>query len=138
MPTVYYGRSEKKSSNESLPGNAKAGLGGAIASVVMSDIGCTLASVSIYFALIAIELGYLMLFSALPLLIISLIQGIKSIRIYRQCISSGCKKPVATLVLGIIGLVASAIGLLLVMLYALALLSPEFYKAFYDSYYFLY
>lgn len=109
------------------------GKGKAIASLVMSCVSFLLAYLSIFFVIFAPGLGVFMLIAATPLAIISLVQGIKCIKIFSSFARAGLKKPVATLVMGIIGLVTAATSLMIILIYfitfmgVLALLSSDSY-----------
>ena len=99
------------------PNEAKFGLGKAIGSLVMSNVAVFLTYFSIFAAIASPGFAMFLLFASLPLAIISLVQGIKSIKAFTSRSRAGYKKPVATLVLGIIGLATAALALLLFIIY---------------------
>ncbi len=83
---------------------------------VLVDGGVGMLVVSIFFTLVSLGL-------AIP----SLILGIKSIKCFSHARKEGRAKPVATLVLGIVGVVASALTLLYVLINYLLALSLVMY-----------
>lgn len=83
---------------------------------VLVDGGVGMLVVSIFFTLVSLGL-------AIP----SLILGIKSIKCFSHARKEGRAKPVATLVLGVVGVVASALTLLYVLINYLLALSLVMY-----------
>lgn len=97
--------------------NAKVGLGKAIASLIMSEstwllflLGTIMVSISYTYAEPVI--GGFAFLASIPLSIISFIFSVSGINLFKRRSAADCKKPVATLVLSIIGLVNSAVYLL--------------------------
>ncbi len=96
------------------------GFGKALSSTILSFVGLIFACVAYFFALMGASTGEdtgvgaiaLVIFS-LPFLIISLVQGIKSIGLFKRTVG---KKPIATLILGINGTYTAAMGLLFAFL----------------------
>ena len=99
-------------------GNRKEGFGRALASTILSTISFVLAAAAYVYVLdtsmigTAVILFILALASAIP----SLVMGIKSINCFKAACREGRVKPVATLVLGIVGLSMSAFSLLYIWL----------------------
>lgn len=91
------------------PGNAMFGFGKALTSTLLSFFGFIMAYVAYFVALFNGDFP-VWIFS-LPMGIISLVFGIQSINCFKAR-RAPCARPVATLVLGIIGLIFGAISLL--------------------------
>ena len=91
------------------PGNAMFGFGKALTSTLLGFFGFIMAYVAYFVALFNGDFP-VWIFS-LPMGIISLVFGIQSINCFKARWAP-CARPVATLVLGIIGLILGAISLL--------------------------
>ena len=100
------------------PENRMFGFGKALCSAILGDT-------SIFFAYLAmilatntfgIVVGVVFALLALPLAIISLVMGLRSIQCYNKRSASNCAKPIPTLILGIAGVVMGVLGLLLVLI----------------------
>ena len=115
-----------------LPGNKKEGFGKALTSTILGSIGIVVALIA-YVCLLAamdydyyydyyyydsyyyesmISVGVIFMLMSLGLAIPSLILGIKSMSCFFKQKREGKVKPVATLVLGIVGVATSALALL--------------------------
>ena len=55
--------------------------------------------------------GTILFFASIAGLVVSLVLGVKSINVYRTVVAEGKPKPIATLILGIVGLASSIEGL---------------------------
>jgi len=99
------------------PAEPNNGLGKAIAALIMSNVGFFVGYFSIFFAIFAPGLGILMLLGGVALAVVSLIFGIKCIKTFTTFSRAGLKKPVATLVMGIISLATAAVSLLIFMIF---------------------
>lgn len=100
--------------------NRMYGFGKALASTIMSESAFFALLFSFFFFLemvvieggpIEVMIGFISYLAVVALIVIALILGIKSIGTYSRRSREGCAKPVATLVLGIIGVVGSALAL---------------------------
>ena len=104
---------EEQHETSSNASGAKLGFGGALASLIISNVGAYLAAIffvlSLFTPIVARVLSVLI---ALPMFVVSLILGIKSIKCFKNATG---KKPVATLILGIAGVVSSASIIILVL-----------------------
>ena len=97
------------------------GFGKALSSTILSFVGVIFAVVAYFFALIgatalddSIGAGVIaVVVCSLPFLIISFVQGLKSIGLFKRTVG---KKPIATLILGINGTYTAAMGLLFALL----------------------
>ena len=87
------------------------GFGRALTSVILSAVGVVVALIFFFLACSGSGFALFMLFCALAPQIISLVLGIKSIKVFNRNKQEGRAKPVATLVLGIVGTVKSAVGM---------------------------
>ena len=92
------------------------GFGKALSSTILSFVGVIFAAVAYFFAVMGMSVGedngagvIAVVVCSLPFLIISLVQGIKSIALFKRTVG---KKPIATLILGINGTYTAALGLL--------------------------
>lgn len=93
------------------PSNQKLGLGPAIAATVISEVGAMLAYIFFLVSTAVPVAGILLsLFIAIPMAIVALILGIKSIICAKNAVG---KKPIATLILGIVS-VASAAAIVII------------------------
>ena len=117
------------------PNEAKFGLGKAIGSLVMSNVAVFLSYISIFAAIASPGFAMFLLFASLPLAIISLVQGIKSIKAFTSRSRAGYKKPVVTLVLGIIGLATAALALIIFIIYFFAIIAIMELSSGYYYYY---
>ena len=91
------------------PQNRMYGFGKALVSTILSSVGFIFAYMALAFCFIEPETGLAMSFITLPLIIIPIIFGIKSINLFKARKAS-CAKPIATLILGIVGLSTAAIA----------------------------
>ena len=117
VPIAQSASSEKANVRPASAPTQNNGIGKAIASLVMSNVSFFISYLSVFFIIFAPELAFFMLISATPLAIISLVQGIKSIKIFKTFCRSGLKKPVATLVMGIVGLATAATALFIIFIF---------------------
>ena len=85
----------------------KLGFGKALTSAIMGDVGMSFVCIALSLSLVAPVAGLVLALFCIPLVIIPLVLGIKSIKTFavNKHLSP---RPVATLVLGIIGLSTSA------------------------------
>ncbi len=99
-------------SNQPDPRNRMYGFGKALTSTIMSNIGLSVAYLALGF--VATEyhafLGFMFFLFALPLTVIPFILGLQSIKTFNRR-KAPCVRPVATLVLGIVGVAISAFAL---------------------------
>ena len=96
------------------------GFGKALSSTILSFVGIIFACVAYFFALMGDSVGednaavvIALVIVSLPFLIISFVQGLKSIGLFKRTVG---KKPIATLILGINGTYTAAMGLLFALL----------------------
>ena len=89
------------------PQNRMYGFGKALVSTILSSVGFIFAYIALLFSAVVPETGLAMSFLALPLIIIPFIFGIKSINLFKSR-KATCAKPIATLILGIVGLSTAA------------------------------
>ena len=89
------------------PENRMYGFGKALVSTILSSVGFIFAYIALLFSAVVPETGLAMSFLALPLIIIPFIFGIKSINLFKSR-KATCAKPIATLILGIVGLSTAA------------------------------
>lgn len=104
------------------PTNRMFGFGKALASTIMSYFGFIFVYVALIASIADAEVAAVLYFLATPLVVIPLIFGIQSIKTFVRR-KATCAKPVATLVLGIVGLATSAIAALIEAIGLLALLA---------------
>ena len=127
QPTYGYGNSyQPYAPSLPEPGNRMYGFGKALASTIISYIGFIFVYVALILSTMEYEggVGLVMAIISLPLIIIPLIMGIKSIGVFNQR-KATCAKPIATLILGINGLAMAACSALMdfiLMVVALMLL----------------
>ena len=97
------------------------GFGKALSSTILSFVGVIFAVVAYVFAMMGATVldnsfgagAIALAVCSLPFLIISLVQGLKSIGLFKRTVG---KKPIATLILGINGTYTAAMGLLFALL----------------------
>ena len=100
--------------SEPAPSNQKLGLGPAIAATVISEVGAMLAYIFYFVALYAPVPGMLLsIFLAGPMFVVSLILGISSIKCAKSAVG---RKPIATLILGIVSVVSAGFTALFIFL----------------------
>lgn len=100
--------------SEPAPSNQKLGLGPAIAATVISEVGALMAYIFFLVSTYVPVAGILLsLFIAIPMAIVALILGIKSIICAKSAVG---KKPIATLILGIVSVASAAAIVLLFFL----------------------
>ena len=101
--------------------NRMYGFGKALASTIMSESAfiAVIFSFVFFFEMIATDAGPIEIMTAFvsyvalfAVIVVALVFGIRSISTYSRRSREGCAKPVPTLVLGIIGVVSSAIALI--------------------------
>ena len=109
-------------------GSRKEGFGGALTATILGSISFIISIIAMSLASVAIELSlyydvtglviFTIVFTVISLgcAIPSMILGIKGIRCFIKAKNQGKIKPVATLVLGIVGLVSSAMTILYALL----------------------
>ena len=88
-------------------GNRMLGFGKALTSTILSFIGFIFTVMALAYSAITLGSGVALFMLSLPMVIISFIFGISSISTFRRA----TPKPIATLILGINGLVWSSFGL---------------------------
>lgn len=105
------------------PANSRMyGFGRALTSTILGIAGVIMQSISSGFAQSALadyldmsslftSLGWVFLLLSLPFAVVAVILGIKSIKAFKYIKSQGGAKPVATLVLGIIGVAAAGLAI---------------------------
>ena len=110
-------------------GNPKLGLGGALASTIISNVGVYLAYIFFLIAMyIPIVGNVLNVVVAVPMLVVSLILGIKAIVCFKNAVG---RKPIATLILGIVGVAtAASIALLVFLTVALTGIGFDYFDYF--------
>lgn len=111
--------SEKKTN---IVGTATKGLGKAIASAAMSEISLILAYGIVYLSVAMTPQGFILLLGALGLAICSLVFGILSITTFARCRKACGAGPIATLVLGIVGLATSALAIINILFFLFVIL----------------
>lgn len=102
------------------PNTRKEGLGGAIASVVLSAVSAFFVGIGL--GLIwsdIIFIGVIFFLMAVSAAIVSIILGAKSIKTFKRVKNEGNPAPIATLILGIVGLASSAYAILVGFMYAI-------------------
>ena len=121
-------------------GTYSSGIGKALASTIMSGVAFIIAYVCMLgysLSLFYDEISWIWYFLSIGLAVPSIVLGILSISHFKRCSRANCKKPVATLVLGINGLVC-AIGAIVMAL--LAIMLGEIFDyldySYYDYYYY--
>jgi len=84
-----------------------------------SQVASLFALIGIYAFLLffAVEASVVLIIISLALAIVGVIKGIGAIKVFSQRAAEGCKKPVITLVFGIIGLSESALSILIAAIY---------------------
>ncbi len=117
---------------------ATAGLGKAITGAALAFVGFIFAIVGMELSIIP-EAGIILnLLFALPMSIIGLVFGVKSIKTFKQVCKEGGRKPIATLICGIAGVVFSGNALLFILLglmLSCAVCSSGYYGSDYYYYY---
>lgn len=110
---------------EEQPSGRMDGFGRALTSVILSH-ACMAISL-VLFWVVTLKEGFclLLLLGSIAPQIISLVFGIKSINVFKRNKREGNAKPVATLVLGIVGTIGGAVGIYLwvVFIFLLSLIS---------------
>ncbi len=108
--------------NPVKPGSRKEGFGKALASTILGVIGFVFAMIA-YFGFVVgaaedsmLGLGITFMIFTCPFAIIALVNGIRSIKVFSACKKEGKVKPIATLVLGINGVVYAGLAILYVLL----------------------
>lgn len=102
------------------PNNAMYGFGKALASTIMSTFGFIFAYVFFAVTMVMGESGiFVSMIFVLPLIIVPMIFGISSIKVFNAR-KATCAKPIATLILGIVGLATSAIAALVELIFLLS------------------
>ena len=91
------------------PKNRMYGFGKALTSVILSFVGFIFAYIGIIFSAVLPESGLALTIVALPLIIIPMVLGTKSIKLFNAR-KATCVKPIATLACGIAGLSMAAIS----------------------------
>ena len=92
----------------------RAGLKGSIISTIFGEVGFAL----VYFAMMALEpvVSLFFMLASIPFTIIALITGINRIKLFKRLCKEGRSKPIATLILGINGVVMVGLSLFVVFL----------------------
>lgn len=85
------------------PQNRMFGFGKALASTILSIVGFIFVYIAMILSLVEPGAGLPLIFLSMPLLIIPLIFGILSIKVFMER-KATCAKPIPTLILGIVGL----------------------------------
>lgn len=91
------------------PNNRMFGFGKALASTIMSSIGFVFAYIGLFLMIWEDEAAAAFILLSIPLVIIPLVFGISSIKLFSSR-KNFCAKPVATLVLGIVGVATAAVA----------------------------
>lgn len=108
--------------NPVKPGSRKEGFGKALASTILGVIGFVFAMIAYFGCVVGaaedwvLGVGIMFMIFTCPLAIIGLVNGIRSIKVFSACKKEGKVKPIATLVLGINGVVYAALAILYVLL----------------------
>lgn len=120
------------------PNNRMYGFGKALASTIVSSFGFLFSLLAFATSATGLSIVGLVLFypGAIAMSVVSLVLGIKSIKAFRARCKQNCAKPVATLVLGIVGVVQAGFGLLYILLgfliaCTLAAIPIEYYESQY-------
>jgi hypothetical protein len=94
----------------------RAGLKGSIISTIFGEVGFSL----VYIAMIVVALepvvSLFFMLASIPFTIIALIKGINCIKLFKRHCKEGRSKPIATLVLGINGVVMAGLSLVFLLL----------------------
>lgn len=129
--TNSYTEAPKQEVKPEPKGNRMDGFGRALASTIVGTFAYIFGLVAYVIALAALEItdsgavgGSIVCFLlAIAPAIIALINGIRSVKLFNERRKEGAKKPIATLVLGIVGIVSAAIALLFVLITLLLLMT---------------
>lgn len=105
------------------PENKMFGFGRALASTIVGTIGFIVSYMAMIIGIFNEETGIALVIIGAVLGMIALVDGVVSIAIFRARCALKCSKPVATLVLGIVGLVSAALALLFAILGAVIVAS---------------
>ena len=89
------------------PQNRMFGFGKALTSTILSIVGFIFVYIAMILSMVERGAGLPLIFLSMPLLIIPLIFGILSIKVFMER-KSTCAKPIPTLILGIVGLSTAA------------------------------
>lgn len=124
-----YANAPKQEVETEPTGNRMDGFGRALTSTIVGTYAYIFGLIAYMIALVAFENsdsgtigGAIVCFLlAIAPAIISLINGIRSVKLFNDRRKKGAKKPIATLVLGIVGIVSAAIALLFVLITLLLL-----------------
>ena len=84
------------------PQNRMFGFGKALASTILAWVGFIFAYAGLIAGIVEPSAGLVLVFLALPLIIVPFVLGLSSIRLFKAR-SRTCAKPIPTLVLGIVG-----------------------------------
>ena len=127
-PNFYAGNPNPAPNNPPAPqGSRMEGFGRALTSTILGFVGYIVAAIAMGMLAAATEMeaagamaaGMFFMFGAIALCVVSLILGIKSIKTFR----TAAVKPIATLILGITGLVFACIGFFIVLMALLVCVS---------------
>lgn len=129
--TNSYTEAPKQEVKPEPKGNRMDGFGRALASTIVGTFSYIFGLVAYAIALAVLENtvssavgGSIVCFLlAIAPAIIALINGIRSVKLFNERRKEGAKKPIATLVLGIVGIVSAAIALLFVLITLLLLMT---------------
>ena len=94
----------------------RAGLAGAIVSAVLGVLGFIFAYIGLIFAGYLPIVTIVFIITAIPLSIVALVKGISSIKLFKRHCKEGKAKPIATLIVGIGGVVWAALDLYFIFL----------------------
>ena len=92
------------------PNNRMYGFGKALASAIISELSFVVPYIGVIVAAFQPAVGIMLWLLSLPMVIISFIFGIQSIKVFMARRSS-CVKPIPTLVVGIVGLATAAFAM---------------------------
>ena len=103
---------------ENKPKTRMKGFGGALASTIICNVGVFFVGISYGLLLIDLKMiGLIVAAIAFAVMLVSLILGIKSVLTFKRVVRAKNPAPIATLILGLYGLVMSAEGFIMGITY---------------------